>query len=133
MSDTNPAPKADALSRDFTPQRRHARVPFEVEVTVESDHNFYTGFTQNISEGGLFIATSRLLPLGSKIQFSFRLGGSAEPVTIYGIVRWVREHSPMTEDAPSGMGVQFVDLAPAVTDQVNQFIRRQRDTIFYDD
>ncbi|MCK6571142.1 TIGR02266 family protein [Myxococcota bacterium] len=133
MSDTNPAPKPESLSRDFTPQRRHARVPFEVEVNVESDHNFYTGFTQNISEGGLFIATSRLLPLGSKIHFSFRLSGGGEAVGIYGIVRWVREHGPMTEDAPAGMGVQFVDLAPAVAEQVNQFIRRQRDTIFYDD
>lgn len=133
MSDTNPAPKPEALSRDFTPQRRHARVPFEVEVNVESDHNFYTGFTQNISEGGLFIATSRLLALGSKIQFSFRFSGSSEPVSIYGVVRWIREHSPMTEDAPAGMGVQFVDLAPAVAAQIDQFIRRQRDTIFYDD
>jgi len=133
MNDPNPAPKSESLKRDFTPQRRHARVPFEVEVNVESDHNFYTGFTHNISEGGLFIATSRHQPLGSKIHFSFRFGGEKESVSIYGIVRWIREHSPLTEDAPAGMGVQFVDLAPAVAEQVNQFIRGQRDTIFYDD
>lgn len=125
--------KPDALQRDFTPQRHHARVPFEVEINVESDHNFYTGFTQNISEGGLFIATSKLLPLGSKIAFSFRLGANTETVHVYGIVRWHREHTRFTEDAPSGMGVQFVDLQPGVTDHINQFIRRQRDTIFFDD
>ena len=121
------------INRELTPQRRHVRVPFEVEVNVESDHNFYTGFTQNISEGGIFIATSKPMPLGSKIAFSFRLVGDAAPVNIYGVVRWIRESSRFTDDAPAGMGVQFVDLHPAAADQINQFIQRQRDTIFYDE
>ncbi len=104
MDATPMTQKHEPLSPDFTPQRRHARVPFEVEVNVESDHNFYTGFTQNISEGGLFISTNKLLPMGAKIAFSFRFDPKVEPLSVYGVVRWLRESSPLTDDAPPGMG-----------------------------
>ncbi len=40
--------------------RASERFDLEVKVDLESDHNFYTGLTQNISAGGLFIATSAL-------------------------------------------------------------------------
>jgi uncharacterized protein (TIGR02266 family) len=133
MNATAMTQKHEPLSPDFTPQRRHARVPFEVEVNVESDHNFYTGFTQNISEGGLFIATTKLLPMGAKVAFAFRFDPKVEPLSVYGVVRWLRESSPLTDDAPPGMGVQFVDLPPATVEKINNFIRRHRDTIFYDD
>ena len=36
--------------------RASERFDLEVKVDLESDHNFYTGLTQNISAGGLFIA-----------------------------------------------------------------------------
>ena len=100
---------------------------------MESEHNFYTGFTSNISEGGLFVATSHLRPVGTKVHFTFTLNPSPEKISVYGVVRWVRESSRLTEDAPSGMGIQFEGLTPAINDRINQFIRRQRDTIFYDD
>ena len=40
--------------------RAAERFDLEVKVDLESDHNFYTGLTQNISAGGLFIATHHL-------------------------------------------------------------------------
>lgn len=133
MNATPNSQTADTLSRDLTPQRRHLRVPFEVEVNVESDHNFYTGFTSNISEGGLFIATSKVKPVGTQLAFNFKLDPFPEPISVYGIVRWIREGSRLTEDAPPGMGVQFQNLHPAVADRINHFIKKSRDTIFYDE
>ena len=40
--------------------RAAERFDLEVKVDLESDHNFYTGLTQNISSGGVFIATHHL-------------------------------------------------------------------------
>ncbi len=37
--------------------RESARVELSVEIDVDTDSNFYTGFTENISTGGIFIAT----------------------------------------------------------------------------
>ena len=52
------------------------RFDLEVKVDLESDHNFYTGLTQNISAGGLFIATHQLRRIGDYIKVSFSLPGS---------------------------------------------------------
>ncbi len=115
-------------------KRRYERLPVELEgeVSAASDHNFYTGFTQNISEGGLFIATSHLHPLGTPLEFSFTLDDGPEPIQARGLVRWVREpeaQSPM----PTGMGVEFESLSAAELKRVQAYIARRRETIFYDD
>ena len=131
MTTTN---RPTGLAPDLTPtRRRHPRITFEVEVTLESEHNFFTGFTQNISEGGIFVATPNLLPIGTVVEFSFRLDPYPEKITARGDVRWLREGSSSGADAPSGIGIQFVDLHPLIAERVNDFINRQRETIFYDD
>ncbi len=115
-------------------KRRYDRLPVELEVELHagSDHNFYTGFTHNISEGGLFIATSHLHPLGTRVEFTFTLDDRPDPIEVRGVVRWLREPeavSPM----PLGMGIEFEELAPAVLSRIQSFVERRRETIFYDD
>jgi uncharacterized protein (TIGR02266 family) len=109
--------------------RKAPRVDVEVDVTFESEHNFYTGFTQNISAGGLFIATHDLKPVGSRMHVRFSLPGMAGAIESEVVVRWVRDVGDVER---WGMGVQFVDLAPPVRAAVDQFLS-QRDSIFYDD
>ncbi len=115
--------------------RRAARLPVtvEVHVTTTSDHNFYTGFTSNISEGGIFVATSQICNLGTELDFTFTLEPDPNPITIRGIVRWIREDNQFTVGLNPGMGVQFLDLDEASQERVNAFISRRRDSIFYDD
>ena len=55
--------------------RASERFDLEVQVDLESDHNFYTGLTQNISAGGLFIATNVLRRIGDRITLKFSLPG----------------------------------------------------------
>ena len=112
-------------------RRATERVSLEVEVSLTSQSNFYTGFTSDISEGGVFIATRETVPVGTKLSFDLKLGSGNVSVT--GLVRWVREYSSLTEDVPPGVGVQFVDLHPKVAQVINGFISKRRDSIFYDD
>ncbi|MFZ4735401.1 MAG: TIGR02266 family protein [Bradymonadia bacterium] len=131
MTTTN---RPTGLAAQLTPsRRRNPRISFEVEVTLESDHNFFTGFSQNISEGGVFVATPHVLPMGTVVEFTFRLAPFPEQVSVRGEVRWTRESNDDTSDAPSGMGLQFVDLHPVMAERINAFIDRKRETIFYDD
>ena len=59
MSSTN---TPGAKLAEHQPNVRAAeRFDLEVTVDLESDHNFYTGLTQNISSGGVFIATQAAL------------------------------------------------------------------------
>ena len=108
--------------------RQSPRIDLEVEVTFESEHNFYTGFTQNLSSGGLFIATTIVRPVGSALHIKFTLPGEGPPIDADAVVRWVRE---VGEPEDHGMGVQFEGLAAPDRVRVDAFIA-QRDTIFFD-
>ncbi|MFT7518908.1 MAG: hypothetical protein ACI9MC_001042 [Kiritimatiellia bacterium] len=113
-------------------ERRIAdRFELEVQVTLTSDHNFYSGFTQDISEGGVFIASLDVLAIGTPVEFELQLGKGKVKCT--GVVRWIREASPYLQDVSPGMGVEFRDLSPRVSAAINDFIGGRRDSIFYDD
>ena len=119
-------------------RKRPPRVALNIELQYElklnqtSDHNFYTGFTNNISEGGLFIATEELIDIGSHLTFQLHLPSMQESHTVEGVVRWVRERSSMNESLNSGMGIEFINLTPALQAQINSFID-QRESIFYEE
>jgi uncharacterized protein (TIGR02266 family) len=113
-----------------THRREHSRFAVDLDVTVGSDHNFYAGFAENLSAGGVFIATHKLKPVGSKIELTINLPDSAQ-IRAEGEVRWIRifnEHS----DVPPGMGVRFNNLANASVALIQSFLAR-RDPLFFDD
>ena len=111
-------------------QRRALRVPHEVEVTLESDHNFFTGVTSNLSEGGVFIATANPPAIGSEVGFELVLGG--ERFLVLGVVRWVRDERAASSGAPAGCGVKWVHLEDGALDAIHRFIG-VRETDFYED
>ena len=55
-------------------QRRHApRYRVDLDVSLGSDHNFYTGLAENMSAGGVFVATHLLKPVGEIVQLTIHL------------------------------------------------------------
>lgn len=103
----------------------------EIELSQESEHNFYTGFTENISSGGLFIATRDLKPIGTVMEISFSLPGASAKITTRCEVRWQRLEQSHVDSMP-GIGVRFLDIDPAAAQAINDFIG-QRGSLFYDD
>lgn len=114
-----------------TDNRRAPRVGVELDVSFQSDHNFYAGFTENMSEGGIFIATHLLKPIGSIVEISIFLPESEKEVRGKGEVRWLRDHNE-ANNVPPGMGIRFVELAPGSLEAINEFLHR-RDPLFFDD
>ena len=116
----------------YAPRREHLRIPTDVEVSLGSEHNFFTGWSENISEGGLFVATHQLLPIGTVIEVTLK----AEPVlpktTVKVEVRWLRKTDELTSDCPPGMGLKFVDLSPEVATAIHAFVATRRDAMFVD-
>ncbi len=112
--------------------RRAARVPLGVDVTLTSEHTFWSGFTHNVSTGGVFIATDRVLPLGTRVAFDLALPPDHRTWQLTGEVRWLRQEAA-SDDIPAGLGVQFVDLPDDAADRIKEFILTQRDSLFFDD
>jgi uncharacterized protein (TIGR02266 family) len=120
-------------SADDTDERREsARRPVRVGVTLTSDSNLYVGFTDNISEGGLFVATHELLEIGEQVRLEFELPGSDETIEVDGDVRWHRRVSDVEDGIYPGYGVQFIDLADSDKQRLQKFLK-QRDPMFHPD
>lgn len=112
--------------------RIHSRHRLEVEVTLQSDDNFYSGITGDVSEGGLFVATFMPPPIGAQIELVAKLPSGAL-VKAIGEVRWVRDGDRASDGNPAGCGVRFVEIAEDTLDAIRRFVSAERDTIFYDD
>jgi uncharacterized protein (TIGR02266 family) len=119
----------DHRDRDST-EPRAPRIEVMLWVTNESESNFYAGFTENLSECGVFVATHAPLELGSKVDLCISLS-QTEPIRARGTVRWLRAYSDSNETAP-GMGIRFDRLPAKEADRVNEFTK-SRAPMFFDD
>jgi uncharacterized protein (TIGR02266 family) len=105
------------------------REKLEANVGATTESNFFVGFSGEISEGGVFIATYATFPIGTAVEVLVTLpGGYASTVT--GSVRFVRD--PMDMDSEPGIGVRFDSLTSEQRELVLRFIRK-RPPVFYDE
>jgi uncharacterized protein (TIGR02266 family) len=112
------------------PEGRTApRVAMQAQIDFGSDSNFYSGFSTNISDGGVFIATVNVLPLGTEVDLSFTLP-NGKSVRSKGVVRWVREVNDKIPDAFPGIGVQFESLPESAHDAIHGFVA-EREPLFF--
>jgi uncharacterized protein (TIGR02266 family) len=112
-------------------RRKDTRVDLDVGIGFQSETNFYTGFSADISEGGLFVATYDVLPLGTELTVSFVLPDGPQ-VTVRGRVAWVREPMDFSSDLHPGMGVAFGEVPEEARTAIHRFIRL-REPLFHID
>jgi len=105
-------------------ERRHsARENIKVPVDYSAVDAFFSEFTTNINEGGMFIETETPAPLDANVQLQVRLPDLQKPIQLGGRVAWVSDGKAGT---PPGMGVEFQDLTPEIRTTINDLVRRLR-------
>jgi uncharacterized protein (TIGR02266 family) len=98
-------------------------VDLEVPIEIRNRDNQITGITQNISAGGVFVATRRVLPAGNRVTLTFRLPDD-ERVEVDAEVRWLRAQRPIADDGrPPGMGLRFVATPIGAAASIQEFVR----------
>jgi uncharacterized protein (TIGR02266 family) len=110
------------------PAYKGPRKRIEANVGATTESNFFVGFSGEISEGGVFIATFETLPMGTHVEVLITLPGGYES-KIPGMVQFVRD--PMDMEAEPGLGVQFEGLSTEARDLILRFIRK-RPPLFFD-
>ena len=105
------------------------RAGLEANIGATTESNFFVGFSGDISDGGVFVATYASLPLGGKVSVPVTLPGGYEQ-SIPGTVRFVRD--PMDMDSEPGIGVKFDRLGAEARELILRFIRK-RPPLFYDE
>jgi len=119
-----PAPKARALQRRGT-----VRIESELDVSLFSENNFFTGFTEDLSDGGIFIATYEPRAVGDRLLIRLTLPEVERPITAKVEVRWLRVYDP-TSDSPPGFGAQFVEIGKDERAAIERFVK-QREPLFH--
>lgn len=112
--------------------RLHPRACVSLTIGLTSEHNFWSGITLNVSEGGVFVATHQAVPVGTVLSLSIWLPRRTLPVVALGEVRWTRPYGG-EDGEPPGFGVRFVDVAPAALREIAAFVQSVRDPLYFEE
>ncbi len=102
LAPSDEPPPADDPRPDAE-KRRNLRADVTLIVEYEAADELIGDWTDNLSTGGTFVATTRELPAGSVVRLSLSFPGLLEPIHIDGISRWSRGG----EDP--GVGIEFLE------------------------
>lgn len=128
-SATTPDTRAVAITDEE--RRTTKRTKINVEIGLRTETNFFVGFSGDISEGGIFVTTVTLLPVGTSVSLSFSFPGGIE-IEADGDVAWTREGAAFDSELSSGMGIRFTHLGEPALAAIHEFTSI-REPIFYDD
>jgi uncharacterized protein (TIGR02266 family) len=82
---------------------------------------FFTEFTANINEGGIFVQSDTRSEIGTEVQLQFHLPGRQEPLDMTGRVAWLSDGK---SGSPEGMGIEFTGLNAEVREEINEVVRQ---------
>ncbi len=116
-------PNRAALASDDGDRRRSERTPFVVRVDYGTVDAFFSEFTADVNEGGLFIETDQPKPPGTAVLLQFRIPGSDSPIKVRGRVVWTSIERPA--EVP-GMGIEFENLDARARARINNVVRMLR-------
>jgi uncharacterized protein (TIGR02266 family) len=100
-------------------RRRKERRECEFDVEFLGDSHFITGITQDLSEGGVFVATYQRLPIGTPVCIAFELP-DGHRIEARGQVRWIRGEREESGTRP-GLGIAFSQLDAESLAKISEF------------
>jgi uncharacterized protein (TIGR02266 family) len=110
----------DSLKQRLLERRQFARVDTRLQVQFVYAEGFFELKTEDLSLGGMFIATEHLVPAGEKIRMVLHIPGDQPSVkAVCEVVRVVEEGKP---GQPAGLGVRFVEMDVASEMTVRSYL-----------
>jgi uncharacterized protein (TIGR02266 family) len=86
-------------------KRQHLRVPVLLQVSYLSRGDLCRDLVTDLSPGGLFIRTSKPLPIGTAVELEVQVGEDPA-LHVRGKVVWLRKQKSPNE----GMGIHFTGV-----------------------
>lgn len=104
------------MSAGVKDRRLHPRKEFKTRVVFEDEFGdglFYV-WSEDFSQGGIFLSSDVPVKVGTMLYLSFVLPGHKRPVRVTGeVVRIAGEN---------GMGIRFVGLSDLATKRLEEFL-----------
>jgi len=96
-------------SRGFT-SRKEERINKSLTLNFKDRQTFVKAYTENISNGGLFVKTAHPLEVGRQFPLKLQIPDIPAPLQTKCQVVWARKQVDATKDRPAGMGVKFLRM-----------------------
>jgi uncharacterized protein (TIGR02266 family) len=115
----------------LTLARRHSILRFvstpevptiRIQLRYPDEGIFIQRFAPNVTRGGIFLASRTPYPVGTVIAFEVGLAQGSPLLQGIGKVAWVREYNPDEPQRAHGMGVQFMQVAPACKPMLDRLL-----------
>jgi uncharacterized protein (TIGR02266 family) len=104
-------------------RRRQPRTSVKIPVDYSSVDAFFTQFTRDINEGGVFIESDAPGELDAEVQLQFKLPDGEDPLQVSGRIAWISDGKG---ESPAGMGIEFQRLPDEMQERINRIVRRLR-------
>jgi uncharacterized protein (TIGR02266 family) len=107
-----------------TDKRRYPRIEAKIKVSFPTLEDLRVEYTRNISVGGIFLKTDQLLDPNAEIALTLSFPEKLGTVDITGkVARLMSLTHPSDPDKQLyGVGIRFVNMDPAVMEQIEQAI-----------
>jgi uncharacterized protein (TIGR02266 family) len=112
-------------------QRGRERHGAQIRVAFADGPDRHKAVSADISDGGLFIATSHILEQDTEFKLVFQLPTCEDPLRAIGRVAWIRAEPGEGDDEPVGFGVQFVTITEDALHSIDEYIEL-RSTLLFD-
>ena len=106
------------------------RVPVVVEVFMRDDETLWSGVSENISAGGVFVRTARLREIGDVIRVELSLPHGDVVIRTDCEVTWVRPTRGRKPEEQGGMGLRFLAIEPPAETAISEMVASWADDIF---
>ncbi|MBN2495848.1 MAG: TIGR02266 family protein [Deltaproteobacteria bacterium] len=100
-------------------ERRGRRLPCSFEIHYRSNDGFIKEFADDIGEGGSFIRSERLFPIGTLVECKLKPPGHLLGIKLQARVAWVK-----TTGEQRGMGVEFLFESERQRKKIREIVQR---------
>lgn len=99
--------------------RKFDRATAVIKVNYSTHGDLKMDYAQNISRGGLFLATDSEFTLGQSIELHLNTNGLKDAIAVPGVVRWIGERGT---PPVKGIGVQFTLDDPKTKARIDRMV-----------
>jgi len=103
-------------------KRRHARVSSSRKVLVTYDGSPHELYTENLSEGGMYILTNAPFPIGTTLEMALHLDAGTQ-IQLKGVVIYIKRLFSDIFEHPSGMAIEFREMNDSDLRVLRDFIK----------
>lgn len=107
------------------PQRVHTRVPVRIQVEGEAGGKVFTGYTRNVSKGGLLVEHQDSIPEGQRVTMGLPIMEGGAQLHLHGQV--VRDEMDQAQRLHL-IGIQFFNITATQTSALSEFIQSCKKT-----